>query len=523
MFFFKVSLLLLKLSQKIFYHLLCEVVGLICINGENLKLNDVVKVARYREKVALDDDARIKIKKSRETIEKLLRTGKVIYGVNTGFGALVNKRISKEDLLALQRNIVLSHSAGVGKALEEEIVRAIMLLRANSLAKGFSGVRVEVIEKLLEFLNEDITPYVPEMGSVGASGDLAPLSHIALSLIGEGYVLCEDGRVQTKEVLKHKGIEPIALEEKEGLSLVNGTQAMTAILALVVHDAKNLMKVATLISAISIDALLGSSQPFDPRIHMVRPYNGQKKIAEFLFNCLEKSEIRNSHRDCSKVQDAYSLRAIPQVYGAVLDILDYAEKILEIEMNSATDNPLVFDEDVISGGNFHGEPIALVCDYLAIALTDMGNMIERRIDRLVNPLVNADLPPFLAEGKEGLNSGYMLWQYTAAAICNENKVLSHPASSDTIPTSALQEDHVSMGMNAARKLRRIFENLITLVAIEAMLASVAIRKRRPLKSCDEVEIMVDKINNVLGKGSDRFVLDEFERVRDIIISEIKKI
>jgi len=522
-FFFKVSLLLLELSQKIFYHLLCEVVGLICINGENLKLNDVVKVARYREKVALDDEARIKVKKSRETIEKLLRTGKVIYGVNTGFGALVNKRISKEDLLALQRNIVLSHSAGVGKALEEEIVRAIMLLRANSLAKGFSGVRVEVIEKLLEFLNEDITPYVPEMGSVGASGDLAPLSHIALSLIGEGYVLCEDGRVQTKEVLKHKGIKPIVLEEKEGLSLVNGTQAMTAILALVVHDAKNLMKVATLISAISIDALLGSSQPFDPRIHMVRPYNGQKKIAEFLFNCLEKSEIRNSHRGCSKVQDAYSLRTIPQVYGAVLDTLDYAEKILEIEMNSATDNPLVFDEDVISGGNFHGEPIALVCDYLAIALTDMGNMIERRIDRLVNPLVNADLPPFLAEGKEGLNSGYMLWQYTAAAICNENKVLSHPASSDTIPTSALQEDHVSMGMNAARKLKKIFENLITLVAIEAMLASVAIRKRRPLKSCDEVEIMVDEINNVLGKGSDRFVLDEFERVRDIIISEIKKI
>ena len=498
-------------------------IDLIRINGENLKISDVVKAARYKEKIVLDENAKIKVKKSRETIEKLLKTNKVIYGVNTGFGALVNKKISKEDLLTLQRNIVLSHSAGVGKALEEEIVRAIMLLRANSLSKGFSGVRVGVIEKLIEFLNEDITPYVPETGSVGASGDLAPLSHIALCLIGEGYVLSEGKKVQTKEVLKRKGIKPITLEEKEGLSLVNGTQAMTAILALVVHDAKNLIKIATLISAISIDALTGSSQPFDPRIHMVRPYKGQKQVAKLLFNCLEKSEIRNSHRNCGRVQDAYSLRAIPQVYGAVLDILDYAEKVLEIEMNSATDNPLIFDEDVISGGNFHGEPIALVCDYISIALTDIGNMIERRIDRLINPLVNIDLPPFLAEGKEGLNSGYMLWQYTAAAICNENKILSHPATSDNIPTSALQEDHVSMGMNAARKMKKIFENLVTLVSIEAMLASVAIRKRRPLKSCEEVEMIISRINNVIGEGSDRFVLDEFESVRDIIASEIRKI
>ncbi|MBO8160108.1 MAG: histidine ammonia-lyase [Thermosipho sp. (in: Bacteria)] len=490
------------------------------IDGNSLELEHIHKVARKFERVTLDDSAKRKVEETRKKIEEILKAGKPIYGVNTGFGALVNVKISETQLEELQKNIVLSHSAGVGKPLSKDIVRAIMLLRANSLSKGFSGVRSEVINKLIEFLNNDIYPFVPEKGSVGASGDLSPLAHIAMALIGEGYVIENGEKIETYKVLSKKGIKPLKLKEKEGLSLLNGTQFITSILSLVIRDSLKLMEYSTLIAAASVDALFGTPKAYDERLQNARNHEGQKIIAALLREYLKGSEIRDSHRNCNKVQDAYTLRAIPQVYGAVLDTLVYAKKVALNEVNAATDNPLIFDEEVISGGNFHGEPVALVSDFVAIALTDLGNMIERRIDRLVNPLVNSNLPPFLASGKEGLNSGYMIWQYTAAALCNENKVLAHPASIDTIPTSAYQEDHVSMGATSARKLLKIFDNLVSLVSIEAMLAKVALEYRRPLKSSPKIEEFFSKINVEIS--GDRYFGDDFNRIREIIISEIMK-
>lgn len=493
---------------------------MIYINGENLSLEEVHRIARKKEKVALADEARRRMEKSRKHIEKILGLDKPVYGVNTGFGALVKVRISEEQLEKLQRNIVLSHSAGVGKPLKKDIVRAMMLLRANSLAKGYSGVRPIVVEKLIEFLNNDIYPYVPEKGSVGASGDLAPLSHIAMSLIGEGYVIENGEKVKTIDVLRKKGLTPLKLKEKEGLSLLNGTQYMTSILSLIVHDSLNLLELSTKVAAASVDALFGTPKAYDIRLQEVRNHKGQKIISEILLEYLEGSQIRESHKNCQRVQDAYSIRAIPQVYGAVYDTLTYASKVIENEINASTDNPLVFVDEIISGGNFHGEPVALVADFLAIALTDLGNMIERRIDRLVNPLINEKLPPFLSSGMEGLNSGYMIWQYTAAALCNENKVLSHPASVDTIPTSAYQEDHVSMGATAARKLLNIFDNILSLVAIEAMLSKVALEFRRPLRSSSKIEDFYSKFNIELS--GDRYFGDDFENIKEILKSEILK-
>ncbi|APT74643.1 histidine ammonia-lyase [Thermosipho melanesiensis] len=490
------------------------------IDGNTLTIDDVHNVARNKEDVTLDPEAKLRIEKSRENIEKILKDEKPVYGVNTGFGALVNVRISKEELAALQRNIVLSHAAGIGKSLEPDVIRAMMLLRANSLAKGFSGVRPLVIEKLIEFLNKDVVPFVPEMGSVGASGDLAPLSHIAMALIGEGYIMSGNKKIKTKQFLDSKGIKPLVLREKEGLSLLNGTQFMTSILSLLVRDMFKLIEVATLVAAGAVDVLLGTPKAYDERIQLARNHKGQIYIAKLLRDYLSNSELRESHIDCGNVQDAYTLRTIPQVYGAVYDILEFAKSVVENEINAATDNPLIFDGEVISGGNFHGEPVALVCDYLSIALTDMGNMIERRIDRLVNPMVNRGLAPFLATGKEGLNSGYMIWQYTAAAICNENKVLSHPATSDTIPTSAYQEDHVSMGATAARKLKKIYSNLINLISIEAMLVKVALELRRPLKSSEKVEKFFEKIE--IQMNGDRYFGDDFNNVKEKIILEVER-
>ncbi|MBT1248300.1 MULTISPECIES: histidine ammonia-lyase [unclassified Thermosipho (in: thermotogales)] len=493
---------------------------MIYINGNSLTIEDVHKVSRKYEQVLLDDKAKKNVELSRKKVEEILGKNKPVYGVNTGFGALVNVRISKEELEDLQKNIVLSHSAGIGEPLDYDIVRAMMLLRANSLAKGFSGVRVSVIEKLIEFLNKDVVPYVPEKGSVGASGDLAPLSHISMALIGEGYVLKNGKKVKTREILKEKNITPLTLKEKEGLSLLNGTQFMTSILSLVVRDMFRLIEIATLIAAASTDVLLGTPVAFDDRLQRVRNHKGQIYIAELLRKYLNESKLRESHIKCSNVQDAYTLRAIPQVYGAVYDTLEFAKKVAENEINAATDNPLIFDEEIISGGNFHGEPVALVCDYLSIALTDLGNMIERRIDRLVNPLVNRGLPAFLASGKEGLNSGYMIWQYAAAAICNENKVLSHPASCDTIPTSAYQEDHVSMGATSARKLRKIYTNVVDLISIETMLVRVALEFRRPLKSSKMIEDFLSNIN--VEMNGDRYFGEDFENVREYILSEVVK-
>ncbi|MFN3692189.1 MAG: histidine ammonia-lyase [Fervidobacterium sp.] len=487
---------------------------MIIIDGEHLTLEDVHLVSRKHERVSISQDAYEKMQKSREVIEKIIETGRPVYGVNTGFGALASVRIPKDKLQQLQRNIVLSHSAGIGDYLSEDIVRAMILIRANTLAKGYSGVRPIVVEKLTELLNKGITPAVPEKGSVGASGDLAPLSHIAMCIIGEGKIL-ESGK---EKHIKNTDFEPIQLEEKEGLSLVNGTQFMAANLALIVRDLEKLIKISTLTAALSVDVLFGTPTAFDERIQLVRSHPGQIVVARWLREILDGSELRNSHKDCPKVQDPYTLRTIPQVYGAVYDTITWVKDVVIREINSATDNPLVFDEEVISGGNFHGEPLALCADYLAIALTSMGNMIERRIDRLVNPKINEGLPPFLASGEDGLNSGYMIWQYTAAALCNENKILSHPASADSIPTSAYQEDHVSMGANGVRKLKRIYENLVSLIAIEAMLGCVALDLRRPLKSSMEIEKFCDKIK--IKASSDRFFGEDFERVRNVIIKEV---
>ncbi len=487
---------------------------MIIIDGDSLTLEDVHKVARRLEPVELSHFSVEKINKSRETLEKLLREEKIMYGVNTGFGALANKVISREKLLELQRNIVLSHSAGIGDYLPDDIVRAMIVIRANSLAKGYSGVRKVVIEKLLELLNKNIIPLVPEKGSVGASGDLAPLSHITMAIIGEGKVKYNGKIVNVKET----DFLPIHLEEKEGLSLLNGTQFMSAHLSLIVRDSLKLMKIATLIAASSVDVLLGTDTAYDERIHLVRPHPGQIKIAQSLREFLSGSEIRESHRNCRKVQDAYTLRTIPQVYGAVLDTIEWCAEIVKREINSATDNPLVFEE-VLSGGNFHGEPLALCADYLSIALTDLGNMVERRIDRLVNSNTNEGLPPFLAEGEEGLNSGLMIWQYTAAALCNENKVLSHPASADTIPTSAYQEDHVSMGANAVRKLAKIYDNVVSLLAIEAMCVKRALRMRRPLKSSYNIEEFYGKIE-LQGEGKDKYFGEDFKTIKELILKEV---
>ncbi|QTA37603.1 histidine ammonia-lyase [Thermosipho ferrireducens] len=491
---------------------------MITLDGNSLTIEDVHKVSRKCERVTLSKDAVNKMLESRKVVEQILEKGAPVYGINTGFGALVNVRISENELSTLQKNIVLSHAANIGEPLSNDIVRAMMLLRANSLAKGFSGVRPIVVEKILEFLNNNVIPYVPEKGSVGASGDLSPLAHIAMTLIGEGYVLFDGKKVKTREVLEKLKLKPLKLKEKEGLSLLNGTQYITSILSLVVRDSLKLMRIATLIAAASVDALYGTPAAYDIRLQKVRNHDGQVQIASWLQEFLRESKLRDLHLHCNRIQDAYTLRTIPQVYGAVLDTLNYAKKVVENEINASTDNPLVFENDVISGGNFHGEPVALVADFVGIALTDMGNMIERRIDRLVNPKVNEGLPPFLASGKEGLNSGYMIWQYTAAALCNENKVLAHPASIDTIPTSGYQEDHVSMGATASRKLLKIFDNLVSLLSIEAMLVKVALECRKPARSSEVIEEFFSKFTVEIS--GDRFFGDDYNRVREILQLEL---
>ena len=488
--------------------------------GGHVRIEDVVRVGRFHEEVFLSEEARKRIENSRTVVEEIVKSGKAVYGVNTGFGALASVRIGSDELDELQRNIMLSHAVGTGEPLDEEIVRGMMFLRAVSLSKGFSGVRPVVVEKIVDILNMGVFPYVPSMGSVGASGDLAPLAHTFLPLIGKGYVLEGGRKVKSYEVLRRKGIEPISLKEKEGLALVNGTQAMASILSFAVHDSLRLLNLAVEVFSISFEALRGLRSAFDPRVHELRPHPGQIEVAKKVWDLTEGSGVE---RDPSKVQDAYTLRTVPQVYGAVLDTMRYVEEVLEREINSVTDNPLIFPQgDAISGGNFHGEPLALAADFLSIALTDLGNMIERRVDRILNPKTSEGLPPFLAGGKEGLNSGYMLLQYTAAALCNENKVLSHPSSSDTIPTSAYQEDHVSMGMNAALKLRKILENVSTILAVEAMVASRALEIRGMDKAAPKVREIAEEFLGVMEmREGDDFFFEDFDRVKGRVFKKIR--
>ncbi len=440
------------------------------IDGNSLTVEDVVRVARFGEKVECSGESIKRVEENRRVLEDIIESGATIYGINTGLGELVRVKIPAEDIMKLQVNLVRSHSSGVGAPMPEEVVRGAMLIRANSLLKGHSGVRPVVVETLVKFLNSGITPVVPQFGSVGASGDLAPLSHIALALIGEGDVFYRGKRMRASEAMADAGIEPLILKEKEGLALLNGTAVMAGYASLAVWDSYNTLRNAVAAAAMSFEALRGTDAALDPRIMEVRPHPGQAKIARVLSELLDGSEIIERARN-EKVQDAYTLRCTPQVYGAVLDTLDYVRTVVEREINSVTDNPLIFDT-ALSGGNFHGEPIALVMDFLTIAMTELGNMVERRIARLVDSKLSG-LPAFLIE-RSGLNSGLMIPQYTAAALCNRNKVLSYPSSADTVPTSANQEDHVSMGMTSAQKLREVVSNVNYIVAIELLCANQAL-------------------------------------------------
>jgi histidine ammonia-lyase len=456
----------------------------ITVDGENLTINDVVRVARDGEEVAIGKTAVQKITRSRDVVERAVSHDKVVYGVNTGFGELANVRIGAKDLERLQTNLIRSHSAGVGQPFDKEIVRAMMLLRANALSKGFSGIRLVVIETLIELLNEGVIPVVPQQGSVGASGDLAPLAHMALVLMGEGETISRGERVSGSETLRQADIKPVRLQAKEGVALINGTQPMSAVGALAVYDALRLIEDATIAAAMSLEALRGTRSAYDERIHATRPHRGQIDVAAALRKLLPPSEISKSHINCEKVQDAYSLRCAPQVIGASLDTIRYVKRLLEVEINSATDNPLVFPEDdeIISGGNFHGQPVAVAMDFLGIALAEIASIAERRVNRLVDPKLSG-LPSFLTE-EGGLESGMMLAQYTAAALVSENKILAHPASVDSIPTSADQEDHVSMGTIAARKCRSILENVRNVVAIEYMCAAQGLDLLEPLQTSE---------------------------------------
>jgi histidine ammonia-lyase len=466
------------------------------LNGNDLTLEDFEQVVLHRQPVLLEPAARERVSRARKVVDTLVAGDRVAYAITTGVGHLSEVRISADQARELQINLVRSHAVGVGEPLSENESRAMMLLRANSLAKGFSGVRTEVIDTLCNMLNRGVHPVIPSQGSVGASGDLAPLAHQALVLIGEGEAWFEGRRMNGDAAMKAAQIAIIRLEAKEAISLINGTQAMLAVGSLALLEARTLAATADVLGGITLDVLQGTDVAFDERIHHARPHAGQTLVAKHLRTMMEGSAMRERHRECKRVQDAYSLRCIPQVHGAVLDVLDYARQVFETEMNSAVDNPLVFvkapppghkprpedpvEGEVLSGGNFHGQPIAFALDFLAISVAALAGISERRIERMVNPALSEGLPPFLTTGA-GLSSGFMMPQVTAAALVSENKVLGHPASVDSITTSGNKEDFVSMGMTSALKLKRVIQNVRHVLAIEALAAAQAVDLLSPLK------------------------------------------
>jgi histidine ammonia-lyase len=445
----------------------------ITLGIDGMTLQDLVRIAREGAKVRLADLSKNRILEARRLIETWLQQGKTLYGVTTGFGALSDVIISRNDARRLQKNILMSHAAGVGDTLDIDTVRAVMALRIKDLARGHSGIRLETALHLIELLNREVYPLVPEKGSVGASGDLAPLAHLSLVLMGLGEALYGGQRMSGAEALEKAGLEPLELEAGEGLALVNGTQVMTAIGGLGVHDALRLSKTTDIAAAMSLEVLMGSRTEFDSRIHRVRPHKGQAEAADNMARITRNSEIITSHKDCSRIQDAYTLRCSPQVHGASKDAIRYAKGVVETEMNASTNNPLIFPEsqEFLLGGNFHGQPVALAMDFLGMAISELANISERRVERLVNPQLSG-LPAFLVSDG-GLNSGFMIAQYTAAALVSENKALCHPACVDSIPTSANKEDHVSMGALSARKCREILNNSEIVNAIELMCAAQA--------------------------------------------------
>jgi histidine ammonia-lyase len=513
------------------------------INGNSLTVEDVRQVVYERRTVLLDPDARGAVERARDVVEALVENNEVAYAINTGVGKLSDVRIEPAQIRELQVNLLRSHAVGVGEPLSEAESRAMLLLRANSLAKGFSGVRPLIIDTLCEMLNRGVHPVIPSQGSVGASGDLAPLAHLALVLIGEGEVWASSKarrtgdpasrRLQAAKALKTAEIQPLTLEAKEAISLINGTQAMLAVGTLALIASQILVDSADVIGGMTLDALQGTIRAMDERIHRARPHPGQLQSAINVRRMVEGSEINASHANCGRVQDAYSLRCIPQVHGAVRDTLAHCREVFEIEMNSAVDNPLVFVEpkkvgqpkplagdsprgDIISGGNFHGEPLAFALDFLAIALSALAGISERRIDRLVNPFLSEGLPPFLASGA-GLNSGFMMPQVTAAALASENKVLAHPASVDSITTSGNKEDYVSMGMGGAIKLKKVVQNTRNVLAIEALAAAQALDFMAPLKPNKLAQQAHAAVRAVSPKMEhDRSLAPDFAKVAAVI-------
>lgn len=469
----------------------------IVLGVDGMTLDDLTAIAREGARVQLSTESEKLIRASRKLVEQWVQEGRIVYGVTTGFGALSDVIISREHSRSLQQNVLMSHAAGVGDSLEEETVRAIMALRIKDLARGHSGIGLVAVHRLIEFVNRGILPVVPEKGSVGASGDLAPLAHLALVLIGLGEAHYQGERLSGAEALRRSGLEPLRLEAGEGLALVNGTQVTTAIGGLAVWDAIRLSKTADVAASMSLEVLMGSRTEFDPRIHRVRPHPGQAVAADNMARITRNSEIISSHKDCSRIQDAYTLRCSPQVHGASKDAITYAKKVVETEMNSSTNNPLIFPEsgEFLLGGNFHGQPLALALDFLCLAVSELANISERRIERLVNPNLSG-LPAFLVSSG-GLNSGFMIAQYTAAALVSENKVLSHPACVDSIPTSANKEDHVSMGPISARKCREIVRNCEHVIAIELLCAAQAMDLLTNMKPGEGTCVAYQSIRSVV--------------------------
>ncbi len=490
----------------------------LALDGETLSLHAI----KSAQSISLSSSAREKILASRHVVDQLTHSNHAHYGINTGFGILARAKVPPHDLEKLQENLILSHAVGVGELVPEPMVRFMLLLKANALAKGYSGISLEAVEMLCDFFNHRLSPLVYTQGSVGASGDLAPLAHLVLAMMGEGEAFLGGKRLLAREALKQAGLSPYKLKSKEGLALINGTQFMLAYAVDALLRADVIAKTADLCAAITLEAMRGSSSPFDARIHALRAHQGQMAVAENIRRLIEGSEIMQSHKDCQKVQDPYSLRCAPQVHGACRDAIDYARRVIEIELNSATDNPLVFENgDVISGGNFHGEPLALALDMLAIALSELASISERRIYLLLggDSVGGIDLPKLLMRDT-GLNSGFMLPQYTAAALVSENKILAHPASVDSIPTSLGQEDHVSMGSISATKVHKIVQNVETVLAIELMCAAQALDFLRPMTSGKGVETVHREIRKVVSHAeSDRLFHNDIEAVLRLVQSE----
>jgi histidine ammonia-lyase len=494
-----------------------KVMKKVIIDGSNLTLKEFIQVCREDYKVELSKEARENIIESRKRVDRFVESGKTIYGITTGFGKFSDVNITQEEAKLLQKNLIITHAVGAGNPLDRDAVRGMMLLRANTHAKGFSGIRISTVETMIEMLNKGVHPVIPEKGSLGASGDLAPLAHMVLPLIGLGKAELNGVVISGGEAMEKAGIAPVELVSKEGLALINGTQAMTSIGALTIHDGINLAKLADLSASLTFEAMNGITTALDERAHLVRPHKGQLTTAANMLTLLEGSEMTTEQGDL-RVQDAYSLRCTPQIHGATKDALNYIEEKVIIEMNSVTDNPIIFEDTGISGGNFHGQPMALSFDFMSIALAELANVSERRLERLVNPALSG-LPAFLVENG-GLNSGYMIVQYSAAALVSENKVLAHPSSVDSIPSSANQEDHVSMGTIGARKAREIMKNARRVVAMEMMCACQAIDLRGKKQLGTATEIAYNILRNKVKKlEEDRELFEDINKCDELLISE----